>query len=1726
MGGARSHTCGRTDGVAMQDQDQWSTIDMTTVLGRFKAQWQEQAVEKLAALLPSSESSSFLSTLEQLICLDLKLAWQNTKVGKVRPLEEYFAAFPFLTDEARRRLVVGEHRILCAHQKSPRIEMYLLRFPGLFESRDSIGTLIETHSDVLAETLDESKPLRPQAPTVGKADFGDYEILDVIARGGMGVVYRARQKRLNRVVALKMILSGVHASETDVMRFRREAEAAAALDHPGIVPVFDVGEHDGRHYLSMGYVAGQSLAKRLQDGPMPPVEAARIALEVADALSCAHEHSIVHRDLKPANVLIDESGRSRVTDFGLAKTVEADGDLTASGQVLGTPSYMPPEQAAGKVDLVGPASDIYSLGAMFYACLVGRPPFQAASVIDTLNQVIHDPPISPRRLNPRIPQDAATICLKCLEKSPADRYGSAQEVGEDLQRFIHGEPIHARPTSLGGRVLRWGRRRPVTAGLVLAACCALVATVMAIKMSSRAAEARQIGRLQTQVERQLADPRLDASYLEELDQTIQQLAVEEEAVANEYRFRLTQQYATAIRAALRGASLSSEEQTSIAEAIDRLEKRDPFEADSLRMQLAERTSQWREVFQWAEPFDRSTVPEGFDLVSSFNHESKLQRSALTRKKFDSAWIVLADAPESFAELDATFAWGWKQHSEVGIGLVTLASSNASDPTPQTQDGVLSIEFADDKRPPHQVIDGYQLLLRPAISGKFKPKTLSESLQLLGEVRLDLTEGGRVLQSVRVPEDRLKESTLRLRLRRERLQWTLQINQGDPWIFHDLVASQPVSVGFGILWPIGCGLQSVLGMVRTPPAVPVPLEAGDEAFLEGDFASALSHYRIAERQFADSSDLPEVQLKIAVCLIELHQKSEGIELLRRVMGTQVAPWSQRAACQLWLTLVRERQREEAATLIASFQGSVGFRDFATLIPVQERNEILQFYTRPWDRMDFHPSPEHVSQLQAVLEVQRLLGATLDEELNTEYHLLEVLLFHGHLQDAEQRMLRWLDAPYCSQWERFQFIDSLIGIYLQQGGMDAESRSLSLVNRSYRGQTDSERVLLLTHRARIHAHFGRFSEAKRDIERVFDTLDHQQINQPLAWLLYGLILQQDDDPRKAREIWNRGGELVQSHPADPWMIMLYGLSTNVDPARARQILRSFYSGGQSGASGGLLDRMVQESLPIELLMFAMVDVWKTPRGSDCVRRFVFFQEQRGQLIPRTAQVIAYGVMQFIVLDKEVQLGMDQDHDEGLWQLTLDMYQAYLRKEISQLDGLAVYGAWLGHTQLMGWKMIEQRWPPVLRGPLAYVFSHRFARLNQTAEALALTRLAIEEVPAEHPLHNAIEHEQRLIAQKWPESVKDGPLIRDQPIKWQFAFQADETPGAALDTGNLENLSWTPEPPRIPTDRSSDPSRRATGRWLARSQLTGPDRVQAAIPIEIQCRWPMRVFWEGKLICTWSPPQPIDSRVRPSFDNGGLWNDHPPAPPDRLITRIPSSRWRVDGTLMIEIQVPSSNELGRIQGWYSPDRSLPLDALLRSVDPKLRHYGRYLYGCLDDKTAEDVRSSLRPQLDQVAPQQLWFLEGIREWSRGNLQQAEQALRTTIDRQGESEQVMRAYATVLREQEKWSESVEVLSWLTKRRADDGHLWSVLSDSARRVDSLPIQIAIDAAASSMRLAPNSPQGFVASAIAKMRAGQPTTAYRELKRARELGADGPELEHLFELLRSQLNVDEASGVTR
>jgi serine/threonine-protein kinase len=287
-----------------------------------------------------------------------------------------------------------------------------------------------------------------------------YKILGELGRGGMGVVYKARQRGLNRIVALKMVLAGAHADAQHLARFQIEAEAVARLQHPNIVQIYEVGEQDGLPFFSLEFVDGGALDRKLGGKPQPPRVAAQLCATLARAMHFAHEHGIIHRDLKPANVLMTVDGIPKITDFGLAKRLEEDSGQTASGTIMGTPSYMAPEQARGDVRDLGPRSDLYSLGAMLYELITGKPPFQGPTRMDTVMKVMREEVVAPSRLQPDVPRDLETICVKCLQKEPAKRYGNCYELAEDLNRFLIGEPIQARPVGNLERVARWCRRNP------------------------------------------------------------------------------------------------------------------------------------------------------------------------------------------------------------------------------------------------------------------------------------------------------------------------------------------------------------------------------------------------------------------------------------------------------------------------------------------------------------------------------------------------------------------------------------------------------------------------------------------------------------------------------------------------------------------------------------------------------------------------------------------------------------------------------------------------------------------------------------------------------------------------------------------------------------------------------------------------------------------------------------------------------------------------------------------------------------------------------------------------------------------------------------------------------------------------------------------------------------------------------------------------------------------
>lgn len=426
---------------------------------RFESAWAIGQPEPIDRFLPSPDSSRYAVTLLELVLIELEMSWkaQSSSGGEGPRAEEYLARFPALKDPSfLSRLVQEEYLIRQRHGSKPALAEYHARFPDLN------WTAIEFETAVTQRGGAE-----PELPNIPGLD-----ILGVLGRGGMGVVYKACQTSLNRTVAVKQILSAAGILGADELtRFRNEAHAVARLQHPNIVQVHEVGQERGRPFLILEFVEGGTLAKRLAATPQPARVAAEMMRCLARAVQVVHEAGLLHRDLKPGNILLAADGTLKITDFGLTKRV-ADGEasvaqLTESGAIVGTPSYMAPEQASGRNREVGPAADIYALGAILYEMIVGFPPFRGETTMETIMQVVTQEPVPPRRLQPRAPRDLETICLKCLEKDPRNRYATAGGLADDLDRFLAGETIRARPVGAAERGWRWCRRKPALAALVL-----------------------------------------------------------------------------------------------------------------------------------------------------------------------------------------------------------------------------------------------------------------------------------------------------------------------------------------------------------------------------------------------------------------------------------------------------------------------------------------------------------------------------------------------------------------------------------------------------------------------------------------------------------------------------------------------------------------------------------------------------------------------------------------------------------------------------------------------------------------------------------------------------------------------------------------------------------------------------------------------------------------------------------------------------------------------------------------------------------------------------------------------------------------------------------------------------------------------------------------------------------------------------------------------------------
>ena len=769
-----------------------------------------------------------------------------------------------------------------------------------------------------------------------------YEILGELGRGGMGIVYRARQIGLNRVVALKMILDGAHAGPAQLTRFRAEAEAVARLRHANIVQIHEVGACGGRPFFSLEYVEGGSLDRTIRGMPLLPREAAALVEKLAQAMHAVHQQGIVHRDLKPANVLLTADGTPKITDFGLAKDLGDESGRTASGVVMGTPSYMAPEQAAGKIKEIGPLSDVYALGAILYELLTGRPPFKGATVMETLLQVMRDEPVPPSRLVAKVPADLETICLKCLAKEPVGRYPSALALVQDLERFRAGEPIHGRREGLAARLWRKARRNRLVATACLTLSLALVAAAIVVpwilRSQQRAEADRRVATLSSEIEAGLGTPALTAEYLEKIEARIAELERLAPEPAGDARSRLHQKFANDVLSVFRERA-RPEDVPRIEAALDLLRARDPALAAAVTGEFQQRRRDWQPLFALASPF--AALDEVLDVA---RHPIERQENGLVLGRPIDAGpsgtgtvagrTRVPDTLRLIAEYDRSWATASELHlhldcgQEASYSFLLRVAENLADfgghASPATFEKVRR--------------DGQYVSIRIDRHLASKDETLN--IHWVEAADLFTGDGG-----------------LRLEVQREGARLSFQVNRQKPLEFWDTFRFKSDEAGgWSLSWPARVRLKSLHGYRKAEPATPGVLESADALYVSGQYEQALVLYQ-AVGQSASQRVRQEARCKEGLCLLALKRDRDAAEAFRLVsggagVGDSSAPddvWPPLADYQLFL-LYRSREDAESVAAADAVLDKLATRyserpgGLTALVSCMEREKVLQKI--PW------------------------------------------------------------------------------------------------------------------------------------------------------------------------------------------------------------------------------------------------------------------------------------------------------------------------------------------------------------------------------------------------------------------------------------------------------------------------------------------------------------------------------------------------------------------------------------------------------------------------------------------------------------------------------------------------------------------------------------------------------------------------------------------------------------
>lgn len=1133
------------------------------------------------------------------------------------------------------------------------------------------------------------EPVDPNtdASVVGKR-FGNYQVQLELASGGMGRVYRALDLRLNRVVALKLMQRGHSANKEDLQRFRTEAMTAAKLDHPDIVQIYEVGKAEGAPYLAMRYIEGENLGSYQLRQALSPRRIAEIVLRITKAIAYAHSQGVIHRDLKPSNVIVDTEGNPKVTDFGLAKSVDTGCELTSTGQVLGTPSYMPPEQARGQLELIGPLSDVYGLGGILYYLLTGLPPFRAESMIATIQQVLDSPLRAPRSINPTADRDLETLCLKCLEKEPHNRIPSADDLAIQLTRYLNGQPISYRPISWATRTIRWCRRKPLAATVLMSMPAIVMLIGLAITLGLRSARDQQFIQANREFQQHLSTLSINSDDLKQVDVLVQRLQELSPKSGEEAEVKLRSHLQDLISNELNHPRLTDRDLVDLQRKVSLLKDRFPDHAHDLDSELQRRKREWRLTAELESPFlNAEEVFNSADIAVASTAIHTTNQALLELHEPTKTWgtpvlQTKQQCNEDF-EINLDFGSQWSEQNMIGVVI------------------------GDPQKP------NFEFQLRSsALTHGTQPLAIQDAESHLEHVVAEIKQQGFSLRQQRIEFAAIKSKSMHFRARREGENLLLQINSLPELTFRNTFPGYSNQSQLCLYATTALRIEKLAlrTKIRNPLA---PTLVGDLAYEARKFEEAERHYLRLSEQGTTKEICQEAKFKLSKVLQQQGRALESSSLLESLAMDEGQYWPALSALELWRSLLNDGRKEEARS-IANYYDS-RFQNLPyEFYPCHFWHQIISNYTT---------KPKNLtSVLQKTVEQPELLDvvARIDRRF-TANQLGTPDLQHGianmfRLQDDYEPALELYLGCRNAAMSAHLWLDNRHQTLRLLRCLGKFEEALSYYDSEHqKADTASQKETLAFQKIYLLCDLDRWEEAHALVDQLIQAHVPTELNRHGTVNLYAikasLARQRGDTEAElaARKVgWEVGRQLLQTEPL--------AASATLNSLVQGCILGDFVDEdfnkllNNKEMRSNMMLSMVTKAFPKSLRQ-DLIDAWQSPQGRVLADDLALDRLTMRQRIRLPAALIGSFVISNNIMDGPT----DDQYMSIIDRLANEVIDGFLVQDLGASQAVQLGLAWKGTTNTFGWNGLRQSLGDSQRAAIATILAHRFIKLKMPASVI---------------------------------------------------------------------------------------------------------------------------------------------------------------------------------------------------------------------------------------------------------------------------------------------------------------------------------------------------------------------------------------------------------------------------